>query len=234
MSDYVSEKISANIKSVNLSQKLSDITQDYNAQMQAVVLRDDILHMPEFDPESFTALSDSLRVSITSKNVLPVVDNVEDSFNDFMTTSLRFDEVFLADSVDTKEWFFGTLQPRYAKFRNDMNILNEHIHNDLYENSSNFDAGFYRSIMPGVVSVCAGLLLILLLSYFILTNYVNPICRMSDELNDYKSYGHRYTYSFDGDDQLAELNAGISEIIEENVEIKRRLKNLREDMTSRE
>lgn len=232
MSDYVSDKISANIKSVNLSSELSDITQDYNAQMQAMVLRNDILHMPEFDPHAFTALSDSLRSSITSKNVLPIVDNVEASFNDFMTTSLKFDEVFFADSIDTREWFFGILQPRYSKFRSDMNTLNEYIHHDLYENSSNFDAGFYRSIIPGVVSVCAGLLLIVLLFYFIMSNYVNPICRMSDELKQYKTYGHRYTYDFEGDDQLSELNSGVSEIIEENIEFKRRLKNFREEMNA--
>ena len=33
MSDYVSELISSNIKSINLSQKLSDITREYDQQM---------------------------------------------------------------------------------------------------------------------------------------------------------------------------------------------------------
>jgi hypothetical protein len=38
MSDYVSELIAANIKSINLSQKLADLTQEYNDQMLAVVV----------------------------------------------------------------------------------------------------------------------------------------------------------------------------------------------------
>ena len=70
--------------------------------------------------------------------------------------------VCLADSVNTGEWFFGTLQPRYSKFREDINVLNESIHEELQTNSANFDAGFYRSIIPGVVSVGAGLLMIFL------------------------------------------------------------------------
>jgi hypothetical protein len=33
----------------------------------------------------------------------------------------------------------------------------------------------------------------------------------------------------DGDDQLADINAGVTELIEENIELKRRIKFLREE-----
>ena len=230
MSDYVSELIAANIKSINLAQKLSDITEEYNHQMLSVVVQNDISLMPEFDLDYFMAQSDSLKNSFTSQNALPMVDSVEVSFDAFMKTSLKFDEVFLADNVDTGEWFFGTLQPRYNKFRGEMNILNEAIYNDLLSNSADFDAGFYRSIIPGVVSVGAGLLLIMLLLFFTLLNYVRPICRMADGINAYRSSGRRYNFVFDGDDQLAEINSGVTEIIEENLELKTRIKALRENL----
>ena len=230
MSDYVSELIAANIKSINLAQKLSDITEEYNHQMLSVVVQNDISLMPEFDLDYFMAQSDSLKNSFTSQNALPMVDSVEVSFDAFMKTSLKFDEVFLADNVDTGEWFFGTLQPRYNKFRGEMNILNEAIYNDLLSNSADFDAGFYRSIIPGVVSVGAGLLLIMLLLFFTLVNYVRPIYRMTDGINAYRSSGRRYNFVFDGDDQLAEINSGVTEIIEENVELKTRIKALRENL----
>ena len=144
-----------------------------------------------------------------------------------MKTSLKFDEVFLADTVDTREWFFGTLQPCYTKFRVDMDTLNSAIHEELRSNSADFDAGFYRSIIPGAVSVAAGLLLILLLMYFILVYYVNPIYKMSAGVDNYRTIGKRYGYAFDGDDQLANINAGLTELIEENIELKGRIKGLR-------
>lgn len=230
MSDYVSELIAANIKSINLAQKLSDITEEYNHQMLSVVVQNDISLMPEFDLDYFMAQSDSLKNSFTSQNALPMVDSVEVSFDAFMKTSLKFDEVFLADNVDTGEWFFGTLQPRYNKFRGEMNILNEAIYNDLLSNSADFDAGFYRSIIPGVVSVGAGLLLIMLLLFFTLVNYVRPIYRMAEGINAYRSSGRRYNFVFDGDDQLAEINSGVTEIIDENLELKTRIKALRENL----
>ena len=229
MSSYVSDLIAANIKSINLSQKLADITEEYNHQMLSVVVQNDISLMPEFNLDYFNAQADSLKNSFTSYNALPMVDSVALSFNNFMTTSLRFDEIFLADNVDTGEWFFGTLQPSFNKFRQDMIVLNDMIHQELVRNSEDFDAGFYRSIIPGVVSVGAGLLLVFLLLYFIMVNYVRPIYRISDGIDNYRKSGRRHGYVFDGDDQLANINEGVTELIEENLELKKRVKALKED-----
>lgn len=229
MSDYVSELIASNIKSINLSQRLADMTQEYDLQMLAVVLRNDISLMPEFDLQLFQAQADSLKSSVTSVSSLPIVDTVSTSFDEFMQTSLKFDTVFLADTVNTAEWFFGTLQPRYRDFRTNMDVLNSAIHEELKNNSADFDAGFYRSIIPGVVSVGAGLLLVFLLMYFILVYYVNPIYKMSNGADNYRTVGKKYGVAFDGDDQLANINAAMTEIIEENIELKSRLKGLRSE-----
>lgn len=229
MSDYVSELIAANIKSINLSQKLADLTQEYNDQMLAVVVQNDISMMPDFQLDYFNAQSDSLRNSFTSQKMLHKVDSVVTSFDAFMKTSLKFDEVFLADSVNTGEWFFGSLQPRYTKLRTDLQSLNEVIHEELQKNSSDFDAGFYRSIIPGVVSVGAGLLLIVLLLFFTMSYYVKPIYRISDGIDSYRTSSRRHVYEFDGDDQLANINSGVTELIEENIELKKRIKALRDE-----
>lgn len=229
MSDYVSEMIAANIKSITLSQRLADITEEYNHQMLAVVVQNDISIMPDFHLNAFNAQADSLKNSFTSESYLPMVDSVVTSFNTFMNTSLRFDEVFLADSVDTGEWFFGTLQPCYNDFREDMDVLNNNIHEELLANSADFDDGFYRSIIPGAVSVGAGLVLIMLLFYFIMVYYVNPIYKMSAGIDGYRLSGRRHNYEFDGDDQLANINSGIAELVDENIELKRRIKFLREN-----
>lgn len=229
MSSYVSDLIAANIKSINLSQRLSDLTDEYNHQMLSVVVQNDISLMPEFDIRYFNAQADSLKNSFTSRRALPMVDSVSVSFGEFMQTSLKFDEVFLADNVDTGEWFFGTLQPCYNKFRQDMARLNDMIYQELMKNSSDFDDGFYRSIMPGVVSVGAGLLLVFLLLFFMMAYYVRPIYRISDGIDNYRRNGRRHGFTFDGDDQIANINDGVAELIEENIELKKRVKSLKED-----
>ena len=229
MSDYVSELIASNIHSINLSQKLSDLTQEYNHQMLAVVMQNDLSQMPEFDLEVFSAQADSLRSTFTSQAGLPMLDSVVTSFDAFVKTSRMFTEVFNSDNVDTGEWFFGSLQPKYNELIHNLGALNEIIHGELKNNSQNFDEGFYRSIMPGVVSVGAGILLIFLLFYFTMSNYVRPIYKMSEGIDQYRLTGHRYSGVFDGDDQLANINTGLAELMEENVELKKRIKALKDE-----
>lgn len=229
MSDYVSDLIASNIKSINLSQRLADITQEYDQQMLAAVVMNDLYLVPDFDLQYFQAQADSLKSSITFANTLPMVDSVSVSFDNFMKTSLKFDEIFLADTVNTGEWFFGSLQPCYQKFRVDIDNLNEAIHEELKNNSAEFNEGFYRSIMPGVVSVGAGLILVMLLAYFLMSYYVNPIYKISAGVDNYRHLGRRHGYVFDGDDQLANINNGVAELIEENLELKKRIRSLREE-----
>lgn len=229
VSTYVSDLISSNINSIVLSQTLSDLTQEHNHKMLSVVVLNDISLMPEFEDLPFASVADSLRTTFTSQNALPMLDSVVTSFDDFVRTSQKFDQVFLADTVDTGEWFFGTLQPKYNNLIQDLGKLNQLIHEDLKKNSENFDAGFYRSIIPGVVSVAAGLLLICLLLYFTMVNYVRPIYRISEGIDNYRQSSRRYAYIMDGDDQLANINTGVTELVEENLELKHRVKSLKEE-----
>ena len=69
----------------------------------------------------------------------------------------------------------------------------------------------------------------MLLMYFTIANYVNPIYKIAEGLNAYKSSGKRYGYQMEGDDHLADINSGVTEIIEENIELKHRVKSLKED-----
>ncbi len=70
-------------------------------------------------------------------------------------------------------------------------------------------------------------MLVLMLLFFMLAYYVKPLYRMLDALNAYRLSDKKYTVRFEGDDQLAELNDGISEIAGENQQLRRRIKELR-------
>lgn len=227
MGSYVSEKVATNINCLNQSQKLAEMVNEKNLQMLAAVMRDDISLIPDFDLERFSAQCDTLRSSLVSPRAVPATDSVLTSFEAFIGASLNFEYIFQSDTVDTRTWFFGELQPKYTKLRADLLNLNGVIHDELRSNSENFDASFYRGIMPGVVSVGAGLLLILLLMYFITVLYVNPLYRISDALDNYRSGGRRYSVIFEGDDQIANINSGVTELAEENMELKRRISTLR-------
>ncbi len=226
MSSYVSGLIADNINSINVAQKLSEVTDRYNLDILSVIGDEQAL-LPTFNQEEFVTRCDSLKKNLTSVSLLPLADSVMYSYAAYMLTTLEFEDVLLSDFIDSRTWYFDRLQPKYNRLRSDIDALSAGMYNDLKKNSETFERGFYRSIIPGLVAVLAGLILVVLLLFFILAYYVRPIYKMLAALRDYRSIGKRYTYNFEGDDQLSELNAGISELAGENHQLRKRLTALR-------
>ena len=228
MSNYVSDMIAKDISSINLAQQLANVTDDYNLQILTVIGDDSVNTLPDFDQRSFVNYCDSLRSSFTEKNVMPLTDSVLYSYSAYMLTSLELEEVIKSDFIDSRTWYFERLQPSFNRLHDYIESLSQAMYDDLQQNSRDFDQGFYRSIIPRSVAVGVGVVLVLLLMFFITVYYVNPLNRMLSAMDEYRAVGRRYSYTFEGDDQLAELNAGITELAEENRQLRRRIKALKE------
>ena len=227
MSSYVSSLIADNIQSINMAQELAESSNDYNLDILAVIGDDNLTSLPDFNQEEFVSHCDSLKKSLAAIKKVRLADSVLYAYSAYMLTSLELPEVLKSDFIDSRAWYFDRLQPRFNRLNAAIDKMSSEIYSDLKQNSADFDRGFYRSIVPGIVAVGVGLLLVLMLMFFILSYYVNPIYKMVDGLNNYRSYNKRYNYTFDGDDQLSELNDGISEITAENLQLRKRLVNLR-------
>lgn len=228
MSNYVSDLIAEDITSINVAQQLANVTDDYNLQILTVIGDDSVNTLPDFDQRRFVFYCDSLRSSFTEKNMMPLTDSVLYSYSAYMLTSLELEEVIKSDFIDSRTWYFERLQPSFNRLHGYIESLSTAMYDDLQQNSENFDRGFYRSIVPGIVAVTVGIVLVLLLMFFILAYYVGPINKMLLGMDEYRSMGRRYGYTFEGDDQLSELNAGITELAEENRQLRRRIKLLKE------
>lgn len=229
MSDYVSNLIASNINCINIAQKIAGESDRYNLQLLAIIGENDPSLIPEVDCNSFMDEYRSLKETLTSREAVARTDSVIYSYSAYMLTSLEFEKVIMNDFIDNRDWYFKRLQPKYQRLKSDIEKLNDVIYVHLKENSETFQDGFYRSIIPGVVSVGAGLLLVLLLLVFILMYYVRPLKKMLSGIGDYRDFGRRYSYEFDGDDELVALNKDLTELADENAELKRRLSKLREE-----
>lgn len=227
MSNYVSELIADNINSINVAQKLANVVDSYNLDILTVIGDESVSSLPDFDQKRFVASCDSLKSVMTEKRLTPLADSVLYSYSAYMLTSLELNEVLLSDFIDSRTWYFERLQPVFGRLSADIDKLSLAIYNDLKKNSATFERGFYRSIIPGMVAVLVGILLVFLLLFFIMVYYVKPLYKMLDGIDNYLSYNRKYNYTFDGDDQLSELNAGISELIDENRQLRRRIKDLK-------
>jgi len=229
MSNYVADLVASNIKSINVAQQLAAKSDEYNLKLLAAIGDDFSGRLPDFDRQAFLDRCDSLKMSLSSsKEAIPMADSVLYSFTAYMLTSMEFEQVMLSDFVDSRDWYFDRLQPSYRRLRSDIENLSNVAYNDLKENSLTFQDSFYRSIIPGIVSVGVGLLLVLLLYFFIVVYYAVPVSRMLSGLKNYVMAGAKYSYTFEGNDEFAALNGEIADIVDENMELKRRNKMLRE------
>ena len=102
------------------------------------------------------------------------------------------------------------------------------MYSELQQNSADFDRGFYRSIIPGAVAVAVAILLVFMLLFYIMVYYVKPIYAMRNALRDFLQFRHRYTFSFDSNDQLGQLNESVSNLTEENRNLRRRISELKD------
>lgn len=228
MSNYVSGLMTDNVRSINVAQKLSEVSSQYNLEILSVIGDESVNTLPDFRQAEFMNHCDSLRMSLMGEKMMPLTDSVVYAYSAYMLTSMELNDVLLSDFIDTRSWYFERLQPQYQRLNRFIDTLDEAIYKDLKKNSETFQRGFYRSIIPGAVAVMVGLLLIITLLMFILAYYVNPIYKMLSGLNNYRTFNKKYSYTFDGDDQLVELNDGIKELAGENQQLRKRVSDLRE------
>lgn len=227
MSNYVSRLISADIGDIHLTQRLIDAVDNYNLELLTVVGDDKLSAMPVFDHKTFISRCDSLHHSAGSKSAA-LADSALYAYSAYMVASTELEDVLQSDFINTRDWYVGRLQPLFLRLRGYLDQLNSSTYADLQENSASFDSGLYRSFIPGATAVATGILLLLMLLYFLLANYVKPLYRMLASLKDYIAYRRRYTFDFDGNDQLHELNDSITELTEENRALRKKISDLKE------
>lgn len=237
MSDYVSKLIQKNIDAINVSQKLSSASYEYNLDILSVIGDESSSSLPDFDQQAFVRHCDSLtspHLNMVDASAKSLMDSVRYAYAAYMLTSLELPDVLKSDFIDSREWYFKRLQPQYNRLSQYIDSMTDHITAQLEENSRKYDRGIYRSFIPSIVAICLGMLMVFMFLFFILSNYVTPLARMRNALSDFKSVNKKYTYTFEGDDELKEINDGITELTAENHLLRRRIKSLRATLTSKE
>ena len=227
MTNYVSGMMAEDINDLRNSQRLVDAVDQYNLQILTVIGNGDLSTMPAFDRDGFLALCDNLRESVGAEAVL-VADSVRYAYSAYMLASMELGEVIRDPEVSSQEWYFGRLQPLFGRLRGYLDRLSETIHSSLLYNAREFDSGIYRSFIPSAVALAVGILLLFLLMFFILAYYVEPLYKMLGSLQEYLGFRRRYTYTFEGNDQLADLNQAITDLAEENRDLRKRMAEIRE------
>lgn len=222
MRHSVTNLMQDNINSINTSRTLLELTDEYNYMLLSSVILDSTLNPAEvvFD-KRFEVYIDNIKSKFTSEEESAVADSLSVAYNRYLK------EIGLASKIMTlsvkarKEWYHNKLRPVYENLKMYKRKLGLLTQGALAKNTSELQAGFYRSIMPGIISVAAGIILVMLFNYFINLYFISPILLISRGLKSYKEFNKSYIVQFDNNDELQELNSEIKALIDEHKNLKK-------------
>lgn len=225
MNNYVSDLIADNIKSINTARELMEVSEQYNLKLVKDLILDnnkDTLEMVVVDNEDLISSFDNISKTFLTTEERASADSVVIAYAAFMQVASEAEELWDDSYVDRQDWYFNRLQPIYIKFRSYIMTLTSVCQDALINNSESLQDSFYRSLMPGLVSMLLGLLMVVLFNYFLNICMINPLLKIKRGIDDYKMYGKSFNVKIDTDDELESMGDAVKDLVDMNQTYKKR------------
>ncbi|MBQ0024394.1 MAG: MCP four helix bundle domain-containing protein [Bacteroidales bacterium] len=227
MNDYVSELIGDNIKSINTARELLSVSEQYNVKLMNDLVLDNAsdtidTNLVFADDEVISSFAKVSRRFITDEE-RSAADSVIYAYSAYMQVAREADEVWKKGYAQREDWYFNRLQPVYLKFRGYMMNLTSVCQDALINNSQRLQEGFYRSIMPPFISMIIGIVMVILLNYYLNYYVINPILKINKGIKGARTLGSKYSVRIDSDDEIMELNETVRDMVDLNQSYKKKL-----------
>ena len=221
MRNSVTGLMQANINSINTSRMLMELTDEYNFILLSRVIVDSTIVSAEvlYD-DRFDKHISSIKSNFTSEAEVAIADSLALSYSEYLAVISETRKIMTEDITVRKEWYESKLKPVYNKLRNYKKKLGLLTQEALSDNTRELQEGYYRSIMPGIIAVSAGIVLVLLFNYFINLYFISPVLLISKGIKNYRDFRKSYSVQFDNDDEIQEINNEVKSIIDENKKLK--------------
>ncbi|MDR3366549.1 MAG: hypothetical protein LBO71_06250 [Prevotellaceae bacterium] len=123
------------------------------------------------------------------------------------------DLLLIEDSEKRPEAYFMTFAPAYhllmQKLGN-MVALNQH---ELRNNAAAIEQNRYRTVIPCIIAVFAGVVLIIMFNYFIMHYFANPLIRITHAIENTVEYKSPFRVVVESDDEVGQLNKAITALV---------------------
>lgn len=221
MRHSVTALMTDNINSINTSRLLLELTDEYNFMLLSSVILDSSMHseMIQYD-KRFEDYISNIKEKFISQSEVSVADSLTEAYSKYLEVIGNTSNIMIQQKEVRERWYTNELVPSYRnlrKFKRELGLLTQGA---LAENTEHLQEGFYRSIMPGVIAVGAGILLVVLFNYFINLYFISPLLLISRGLKSYKEFNKSYNVNFDNDDEIQDLNGEIKTLVDEHKNMK--------------
>ncbi len=203
--------LTKNVNNLVLSRQLIEVVDHITYSMQELVVGNDN------GAQKQLALSDSLllglRVRVDAMLEEGQHSDAVQSIN-VLLGSLH-DEVsraFMFAPGERSRLYFGQFIPASRQLMSQVDALILQNQEELSANTRLVEQTRYRTVVPGVIAICAGLILILLFNYFINYFFVNPLIKITRAVENTVEYGSPFKLNIESNDEIGELKETISQL----------------------
>ena len=222
MNNYVTDVVADNLRSINYTRELLAAAESHNLKLMYEIdgSYEDLGNVS--DTELIAAFSD-IRSSFKTDAENAAADSVVFAYAAYMQVAREAQNVWLADPVERRDWFFNRLQPVYSKLCDYIQQLTFTCQDTLIANSHTMQERFQRSIMPPLISLLMGLLLVVLFDYYLNYYLINPLLKVTRGIQGHRRFNKPYNVTLDTVDEISELNENVKDIIDLNDSYKKQL-----------
>ena len=168
MRNTVANLINDNISAITTSRQLLEVADEYNFNLLEGMGDDHwMLNLKDEDDNRFSDHLAQVRDKFTTPQERRYADSVLYAYTSYIWIMNDASKVWHDDYSERRSWYFTKLHPIYIQLRGYLQKLTHTSQEALAENSLTMTESFYRSIMPGVVTVMIGIIMVFLFNYFI-------------------------------------------------------------------
>jgi len=222
MNKYVADVITENIKSIDSARGLLNAAENHNLTLMASLDEESFATERENDRGIASQFVEIGELFTTPQEKL-AADSVMIAYAAYMQVASEAERMWEFDSIARRDWFFNRLQPVYLKFRDYLSALTIVCEDTLISNSQSLQNNYHRSIMPAFISLILSLILVLLFNYYLNAYLINPLLKVNRNIKSYRQFGKKYELKIDSDDEIAELNDNVKDLIDLNQSYKKHL-----------
>ena len=132
---------------------------------------------------------------------------------DFNEDFQKFRQYWVASFFKTHDlqFYLSTKEPEFKILRSSLSRLMLVFQNKLLGDSEALYEHFKRALTPGIVTIIASLLLILMFNMMFNRYYINPLSRLTDAVNKFH-YKRSFKVEIETDDEIGKLAKSIEEL----------------------
>lgn len=201
--------LDSSMKSMALSKDMLDASQEQNtALLQSVVFG-----QTQYDSvftESRARFENTLLEASAILNSSAKLDPIYSARDNYYQLIDNFLRTPVNEDIN---WYLEMYRTSYLELTTAIKNYMVATQQTLLNKAEQLESNAYRAIMPGVITLCVAILIVIVFAFLVNIYYIKPILRITKGLDSFLQHKFPYNVEVEGSDEIARLNGQLEELV---------------------